>query len=276
MKKNFVLIIGLLFLFAVSCNNSTQEQNELEKNNVELENKIEVLKITDIVCAECEKLIKVYPDFISSIENNYLIWKDGTKMFFDDGKKKSFEQLIDKPDIQDMFFFTYSTGIIDTPKINFDPGRIRNEEFFKKMYGNNKTEVYNNLETVIWLPNTLNKKIKVSKINGISQKIQAISNQLDSLPHLHKYIDNMGGTFNWRKISGTQRLSAHSFGIAIDINVNHSNYWKWTKRKQDDIIYYKNKIPLELIEIFEKHGFIWGGRWYHYDSMHFEYRPELL
>jgi hypothetical protein len=24
------------------------------------------------------------------------------------------------------------------------------------------------------------------------------------------------------------------------------------------------------------HGFIWGGYWYHYDTMHFEYRPELL
>jgi hypothetical protein len=28
--------------------------------------------------------------------------------------------------------------------------------------------------------------------------------------------------------------------------------------------------------VFEKHGFIWGGKWYHYDTMHFEYRPELL
>lgn len=27
---------------------------------------------------------------------------------------------------------------------------------------------------------------------------------------------------------------------------------------------------------FERHGFIWGAKWYHYDSMHFEYRPELL
>ncbi|MFY4861157.1 M15 family metallopeptidase, partial [Aliarcobacter butzleri] len=39
---------------------------------------------------------------------------------------------------------------------------------------------------------------------------------------------------------------------------------------------YKNKIPLEIVEIFEKYGFIWGGRWYHFDTMHFEYRPELL
>ena len=35
-------------------------------------------------------------------------------------------------------------------------------------------------------------------------------------------------------------------------------------------------MPQNLIDIFEKHGFIWGGRWYHYDTMHFEYRPEVL
>jgi hypothetical protein len=27
--------------------------------------------------------------------------------------------------------------------------------------------------------------------------------------------------------------------------------------------------------IFEKHGFIWGGEWYHYDTMHFEYHSCL-
>ena len=31
-----------------------------------------------------------------------------------------------------------------------------------------------------------------------------------------------------------------------------------------------------LDEIREKYGFIWGGRWYHFDTMHFEYRPEIL
>jgi hypothetical protein len=32
----------------------------------------------------------------------------------------------------------------------------------------------------------------------------------------------------------------------------------------------------EIVDIFERHGFIWGGKWYHFDTMHFEYRPELL
>ena len=31
-----------------------------------------------------------------------------------------------------------------------------------------------------------------------------------------------------------------------------------------------------VIDTFEKYGFIWGRKWYHYDAMHFEYRPELL
>jgi hypothetical protein len=35
-------------------------------------------------------------------------------------------------------------------------------------------------------------------------------------------------------------------------------------------------IPLAIVEVFERHGFIWGGKWYHYDSFHFEYRPELI
>ena len=68
----------------------------------------------------------------------------------------------------------------------------------------------------------------------------------------------------------------HSFGLAIDINVDYSNYWKWEKSGPDGVLKYKNKIPMEIVEIFEKHGFIWGGKWYHYDTMHFEYRPELL
>lgn len=40
-------------------------------------------------------------------------------------------------------------------------------------------------------------------------------------------------------------------------------------------IAYANRIPLEIVGVFEKYGFVWGGRWYHFDTMHFEYRPEI-
>ncbi len=84
----------------------------------------------------------------------------------------------------------------------------------------------------------------------------------------------MMGCF-WRTISGTNRLSAHSFGIAIDINVDYADYWKWNQQDESKIEY-NNRIPQKIIGIFERNGFIWGGKWYHYDIMHFEYRPELL
>jgi D-alanyl-D-alanine carboxypeptidase len=25
-------------------------------------------------------------------------------------------------------------------------------------------------------------------------------------------------------------------------------------------------MPQEIVDIFERHGFIWGGKWYHYDK----------
>jgi hypothetical protein len=65
----------------------------------------------------------------------------------------------------------------------------------------------------------------------------------------------------------------HALGIAIDINPNQLRYWLQNKTKNDDE---EQIIPQTIIDIFEKHGFIWGGKWRHYDAMHFEYRPELF
>ena len=39
---------------------------------------------------------------------------------------------------------------------------------------------------------------------------------------------------------------------------------------------WRNRFPQAIVDAFEAEGFIWGGRWYHYDTMHFEYRPELF
>ena len=66
--------------------------------------------------------------------------------------------------------------------------------------------------------------------------------------------------------------------MTIDIGVAKSDYWLWKNPGKGETarITYANRIPNEIVLIFEKHGFIWGGRWYHYDTMHFEFRPEIL
>jgi hypothetical protein len=69
-------------------------------------------------------------------------------------------------------------------------------------------------------------------------------------------------------------MSMHGYAAAIDLNLKFSDYWLWTDAKGP--VRYRNRMPQQIVEIFERHGFIWGGKWNHYDTMHFEYRPELL
>jgi hypothetical protein len=109
---------------------------------------------------------------------------------------------------------------------------------------------------------------------GIDKKLESIIADLEALgPEYHPWLMPPGGSFNYRPVAGTSRLSPHSFGIAVDIAVPPSHYWLWEKTGAGE---YKNSIPWAIVEIFENHGFIWGGKWYHFDTMHFEYRPELI
>ena len=235
---------------------------------------------TDNIPPDVQKIIKSYPGFVSGFANNYLLFKDGSKLLWDDGiKNESVTQLLDKPDLKDMFNQAYPTGkLTGSPAVNFDPGRVRNEAFFEKMYGATEQQVRRNLTEITWCPKLVGQKITVTQINGVDKKLLLISKELDEHPELKKYIINIGGTFNWRNIKGTNRHSMHSFGMTIDINTDYSDYWQWACKctNENSTIKYKNRIPQQIIDIFEKYGFIWGGKWYHYDTMHFEYRPELL
>ena len=234
----------------------------------------------DTIPPAAKKLIHAYPDFVAGYANNYLIFKDKTKMLWDDGiKNKSRRQTLEKPDLKEMFDQKYITGVLkQSPEKNFDPGRIRNEAFFMKLYGNTENTVRKNLVDITWCPKLIGQKITVTKINGVDKRLIQISRELDEHPELKKYLSNIGGTFTWRNISGTTRHSMHSFGMTIDINTKYSDYWQWACKctNEDAAFKYQNRIPQIIVDIFEKNGFIWGGKWYHFDTMHFEYRPELF
>jgi hypothetical protein len=228
-----------------------------------------------------ERLLKAYPQFIKSIDGNEITWTDGaSKTPLDDGRGvKAFEAWLANPDIQDMFQIPYVPGDPTAPPAkDSDPGRARNEAFFNKMYGDcQKGETAKQLVDVVWLPKKSGVKIKFAKANGAASSLEAVSKELDELPPaFDKYLFPTEGTFVCRVIAGTNRVSAHGHGIAIDISTKHAHYWRWAKGGPDGPIQYKNEIPMEIVRVFEKHGFIWGGKWHHYDTMHFEYRPELM
>jgi hypothetical protein len=90
--------------------------------------------------------------------------------------------------------------------------------------------------------------------------------------HAKQFAFPSAGTFNCRTVKDTGASSMHAWGAAIDLNTKFADYWLWKPKGAP----YRNRIPVEIVQIFERHGFIWGGKWGHFDTMHFEYRPELL
>jgi hypothetical protein len=226
-----------------------------------------------------DALVAAYPDFLAGYDEQDLIWKDGSRMALSDGRSdKTFEDMLDHPDIKDQFAFPYPLGTnFEVPALNADPGRIRYEKLFLKMYGDcRKGEVAKRLQPVAWMPGSRGGTVSVTTINGVNARLADAVEELGKLPaNMTQYLVPSAGTYNCRTIANTNRLSVHAFGAAIDVNVKFSDYWEWSKGKNGKIIW-KNRIPAVIGEIFERHGFIWGAKWYHFDSMHFEYRPEII
>ena len=66
------------------------------------------------------------------------------------------------------------------------------------------------------------------------------------------------GCYYPRFIAGTNSLSNHAFGLALDLNVPGNQ--RGTVGQMDR----------SVVAIFEKWGFTWGGTWHYTDPMHFE------
>lgn len=153
-----------------------------------------------------------------------------------------------------------------------DPGRVRIEQLFLTTYGQSRLEVFDHLGKVRFFG--LRYPFHELAAEPLRRVVARLEPEVLANPKLKPFLTNIGGTFIWRKIARSKNLSTHAFGIAIDINVDRAHYWRWQRR--GEALKWQNKIPQEIVDAFEAEGFIWGGRWLHYDTMHFEYRPELL
>jgi D-alanyl-D-alanine carboxypeptidase-like protein len=225
-----------------------------------------------------DRLVRAYPDWIAGADERSVYLRNGGKFPISDGRTdKSFDELLEHPDIDDMFYAPYPAGSAPgAPAKNIDPGRVRFEPLFVAMYGDcHKNEVAPKLKAVDWLPQHNGGKVSVTAVNGVAEALAAVSRVLDQLPaEFVKFLVPNAGTYNCRDIAGSSMRSAHAYGAAIDISTKAADYWRWSANPQAPV--WKNRIPVEIVRLFEQHGFIWGGYWYHFDTMHFEYRPELL
>lgn len=88
---------------------------------------------------------------------------------------------------------------------------------------------------------------------------------------------NNSSGFNWRLVGGSDEVSDHAFGSAIDINP-----WlnPWVKGGTVNDRYDVNRggtitADSDIVKVFKKHGWAWGGDWKRSKDWQHFYRPEI-
>ncbi|AGX44790.1 M15 family metallopeptidase [Clostridium saccharobutylicum] len=264
MKKLTTFIICFLIAF-----NMPITSKAVEDKNYETEMKQDILV-----------LMLAYPQYIVGVEKKsddeiYLIMKSGKKIIYDDKKQKSHEEKLNNPDLQDMLEQVYpldkSADIMDK---SFDPGRARHYELLSEVYGGSRQSIEKNLTSLHYGYTNYQFNSKNKANICLEAALKEIMPLAKTRGDISSILYPASGTYNYRVIAGTGRLSPHSYGIAIDLKSDKRDYWKWSSEKQG-----KTRLadyPKELVEAFEKNNFVWGGKWGHFDILHFEYRPEII
>ena len=148
----------------------------------------------------------------------------------------------------------------------------------------NRQEAWNRMKTIYFLGRrTL---VHRDLLEDLAQVEEAIQELALINPRVREYSESIASVtgYNYRNIAGTRSLSFHSYGLAVDILPKTLNgretYWRWAWDKGlswYSLPYERRYMPpMEVVRIWEEHGFIWGGKWFFFDTMHVEYRPEIL
>jgi hypothetical protein len=233
-------------------------------------------------------LVLAYPNFWapwrSDVDSdNTLTTQRGETWVFDENKGHlPRTELLNQADLMTQMAQPYPAGMpASLPGPHQDPGRMRSEALFKALYGHSALEVQSHLVSVPWAPN--GRSLMFNRLHGAAPALQRVGQALAENPALAAYVRKPMGSFHWRPIAGTTRKSMHSFGAAVDFALPRrlGHYWQWRGCTEDGPCPYpeavlRDTLLQQVVAAFEKEGFIWGGKWAHYDTVHFEYRPELV
>ncbi len=240
---------------------------------------------------------KVTVQMNDTLNNGHILSKD---FYLAEGKLLSSDGLWDKENFWPMLY--------DYPKKLLDPADFTREQkermkiigsdesrknsagspqfFFDFIYSAESEQVITkHIKSIYFFGKTtrVHERI-VPALKRVDSKVQSLA-RTDKEVALFLQSLKSCDAFYWRRIRGTNRMSFHSYGIAIDLIPRSYGgkyvFWSWTKDQRPDdwmLVPLSRRWmpPQSVIDAFESEGFIWGGKWGVWDNMHFEYHPELL
>jgi len=247
-------------------------------------------------------MAKAYPDRTGDVEfidGDWTIMVYGERFFYAEGRMLS-ESMRDKANSYDPLpFYNYPEELPPwTPPTAEESERMKEQEkrrqarpakrssqFYDALWRtHNRDESYEHVKQIRFLGHPV--MVHYSILVQLSLVEEQISRLAKTNTAVRQWVSNIKSIdgWNWRNIAESESRSYHAYGAAIDflpVSLGGlQTYWLWTSQHTPEwwtVSYAKRfQPPPEVIKAFESFGFIWGGKWRYFDTMHFEYRPEIL
>jgi hypothetical protein len=207
----------------------------------------------------------------------------GRDIYYREGRMLGEEHITTYYEYEPIFYFYRKGPLTQIPESVAFP-KNRSSDFLDALIGDTVPKIASSSRWVSFL----GRKAFVHEI--CSRPLERIDSEINryaqSSEEVRLFISTIKVIFSMdpRSVKGTDNQSYHAYGLALDIvPKNYGNkqvYWRWSSVFDEDWgrlpLIKRWKPPNEVIAAFENNGFIWGGKWYHFDTIHFEYRPELL
>ncbi len=184
----------------------------------------------------------------------------------------------------DPIIYDYPLRPLTVPLPMADEPRY-SRDFLEKAFGTTEEEIRSHGVSAEFL----GRKVFVNEfcLDSLKAVEKEIQEAAATNPHVSAWVQDIKVAYSFidKEIAGTRGRSHHAWGLAIDLVPNSYRgkqvYWRWSRvfnREDWDRIPMKERWspPQVVIQAFENHGFVWGGKWSRFDTIHFEFRPEIV
>ena len=231
--------------------------------------------------------LRAYVSLIDSVtyrDNDLVFFLAGQAIHFQDGRMLA-EDHLDRYERCDPIFYRYPLDLpTEPPPLPEGPVRFCTD-LQEALWGRTEREIRQRAHSTTFIDRRLFVNDVVAEALGeverdilaVAETDATVASWIDEVDVAYSFID--------RGIAGTATRSQHAWGLAVDLVPasyrGQQVYWRWS-RAWNRRGWHRTPLeqrwspPEAVIEIFERHGFLWGGKWAHFDNIHFEYRPEIL
>lgn len=237
--------------------------------------------------ARVRAFVRAYDALIDSVtyrDDDLVFTIAGQAIYFQDGRMLA-ERRLDRREQCDPIFYRYSLEALTEPVSPSEEAVRFCTDVQEALWGRTEDQIREHAHSTTFLDRRMFlNDLAVQALREVEGDILSIS---PADPAVASWIDDVAVTYSFinRGIAGTSTRSQHAWGLALDLvptsYEGRQVYWRWSRVWNRDAWH---RIPLEqrwsppaaVVETFERHGFVWGGKWAHFDNIHFEYRPEIL